>query len=261
MRGAVVEALAAATGVREGWKITVVGGRRREGRPPDEAPAGGGGDGDGDAAAVDSTAHHDADLLVTHPWALEEERADLVGALLARLVAAGKVEPAERALCMVQRGQSLDWEAALLAQYDNTAARRPTRCRLDHLLGVFRLAGGGVRRIDVILAPRRHAATAALRWVGSTQFLRWLYQHVSACGMALNSLGLFRVERGRVWRVPEDAPPLDLRGREWWPPGWGPGGGGGGEGGRGGGGRVVRHERDILELLGLPYREPWERNC
>ena len=99
MRAAVEEALTAATGVREGWQIAVVGGRCREERPP--AGGGGGGDGDGDAGAVDSTAHHDADLLVTHPWALEEERHDLVGALLARLVAAGKVEPAERALCMV----------------------------------------------------------------------------------------------------------------------------------------------------------------
>mgnify|MGYP001810706928 CR=1 FL=1 len=90
-------------------------------------------------------------------------------------------------------------------------------------------------------------------------------------------------------RVPDDAPPLDRHGREYWPPGWGPGstgrgGGGGGDasgehaaqqaplvpggsgkvattGGGGRGKRAVRTQRDAFEVLGLPYREPWQRDC
>lgn len=50
--------------------------------------------------------------------------------------------------------------------------------------------------------------------------------------------------------VPDEAPPArrTKEGEEVWPEGWGPG-------------RRVTSERDIFELLGVPYREPSERNC
>lgn len=50
-------------------------------------------------------------------------------------------------------------------------------------------------------------------------------------------------------RVPDEAPPLDRHGREFWPPGWEE--------------RPVKEvtcEQDIFELIGLPYREPCHRN-
>jgi hypothetical protein len=51
-------------------------------------------------------------------------------------------------------------------------------------------------------------------------------------------------------QVPHDAPPLDSRGREFWPPGWGPGAR-----------QVVESEQDLFQLLRIPYREPADRNC
>ena len=47
--------------------------------------------------------------------------------------------------------------------------------------------------------------------------------------------------------VPDEAPPRHAGGKPHWPPGWAPG-------------RRVEHERDIFELLGLPYREPHKRD-
>ena len=62
--------------------------------------------------------------------------------------------------------------------------------------------------------------------------------------------------------MPADAPPLRRRlqaapdggGKpvavveEWWPPGWSAE-------------RPVLTQSDVYELLGLEYREPWQRDC
>ena len=48
--------------------------------------------------------------------------------------------------------------------------------------------------------------------------------------------------------VPDERSPLDKAGQERWPPGWGPG-------------RRVECERDVFELLQVPYREPHERDA
>lgn len=74
-----------------------------------------------------------------------------------------------------------------------------------------------------------------------------------ACTNPRNSAGLpaYRLVReaaGQVVLVPDEAPPLNRQGKEWWPPGWGPG-------------RRAQSQRDVFELVGLPYREPWERDC
>ena len=42
--------------------------------------------------------------------------------------------------------------------------------------------------------------------------------------------------------------PLDANGADWWPPGWDAG-------------RQIECERDVFELLGVPYKEPWDRDC
>jgi hypothetical protein len=49
--------------------------------------------------------------------------------------------------------------------------------------------------------------------------------------------------------VPDESPPSrdKLGCEDWWPEGWGPG-------------RRVERERDIFELLGLPFREFTQRN-
>ena len=76
---------------------------------------------------------------------------------------------------------------------------------------------------------------------------------------------------GGLVMVPDEGPPWNADQKEWWPPGWGDQGaqGSGGSvaecgGGRGvgcRGKRVVMLEKDVFELLGLPWREPWQRNC
>ena len=48
--------------------------------------------------------------------------------------------------------------------------------------------------------------------------------------------------------VPIEGPPFDRNGKAWWPPGWDPS-------------RGVKDEGDIMELLGVPRRQPHERNC
>ena len=44
------------------------------------------------------------------------------------------------------------------------------------------------------------------------------------------------------------APSLDANGADWWPPGWDAG-------------RQIECERDVFELLGVPYKEPRDRDC
>ena len=59
---------------------------------------------------------------------------------------------------------------------------------------------------------------------------------------------LMRKIDGTSYIVPDERPPVDRSGQERWPPGWQPG-------------RRVESERDVFELVGIPYREPHERDA
>jgi hypothetical protein len=84
--------------------------------------------------------------------------------------------------------------------------------------------------------------------------------------------------------VPDDGPPLDRHCQEQWPPGWGPAtaagaaaaadrqqagtdltamaaADGASSSASQGSIRKVLTERDVFELLSLPYQEPYQRNC
>ena len=60
---------------------------------------------------------------------------------------------------------------------------------------------------------------------------------------------LMRKDKGSWWVIPDDLKPLDRTGGEFWPPGWPDDK------------RSVDCERDIFDLLEVPWREPWERDC
>ena len=59
---------------------------------------------------------------------------------------------------------------------------------------------------------------------------------------------LMRKEGQQSCVVPQEGPPFDRNGTPWWPSGWDEN-------------RAVKDEGDIMELLGVPRREPHERNC
>lgn len=95
MQQVLASALASVSGVREGWRIEVVGGTARQRRPPGEAPqlaapA---------AAAAEQVVHHDCDFLCWHPTAPLE---GLVQRLHAHLIAQGRVVQPAEAMSQVQ---------------------------------------------------------------------------------------------------------------------------------------------------------------
>ena len=59
---------------------------------------------------------------------------------------------------------------------------------------------------------------------------------------------LMRKEQVKAVLVPDEAPPLDRDGKPVYPLGWAAT-------------RPVRHERDIFELCGIPYKPPHLRNA
>lgn len=128
--------------------------------------------------------------------------------------------------------------------------------RYDHIYGVFITAAGKRRRLDIILVPRDSLAMAVCGWTGSKQYLRFMRTHAGNCAMLLNSHYMFRRAPGTNLGVlvPQEAPPLDQNRREFWPPGWDAKDSGKPR-------RQIETERDLWELLQLPYLEPHERNC
>lgn len=78
MRQAVEAALAAASGVHQGWALEMVGGSRRQQRPG--------------STADDSQPHHDADFMASHPTYQWDE--GLIERLRDELLRRGKLLPA-----------------------------------------------------------------------------------------------------------------------------------------------------------------------
>ncbi|CAK0786589.1 hypothetical protein CVIRNUC_009803 [Coccomyxa viridis] len=225
MRAVVLDILSSIAG--EGWTMDICGGAAR-GLPS-----------------------HDADFVVSHPT---KKTGGVVSDLLAELVARGKLFPKEEAMCQTSASRMPDHVESMrkeVAAHDRASFFKLHNLagdRHDHIFGNFRTADGRVRRIDIIIAPAEECAFCVLGWTGSRQYLRFLRQHAVDLGMALNSHRLMRKEQGKAVLVPDEAPPLDRDGKPVYPPGWA-------------GTRPVRHECDIFELCGIPYKPPHLRNA
>ncbi|KAL3160377.1 hypothetical protein ABBQ32_010704 [Trebouxia sp. C0010 RCD-2024] len=223
MQTAVMEALTHATGV-EGWKMIVVGGGRR------------------------SLPSHDGDFVITHPTRSTE---GVVRMLVDRLVEKKKLVSSRQAMCRISEGRMgahLDHMRQHVLHGTTTNSNNIAVDRFDKVFGMFITQDGKIRRMDLIITPHEEYPFCLLGWTGSKQYLRFLRQHAGNCNMYLNSHRLMRREGQQSCIVPEDGPPLDRSGKPGWPPGWDEK-------------RVVKDEGDIMELLGVPRREPHERNC
>lgn len=210
-----------------GWRVEIVGGAAR-----------------GDA-------FHDADILVTHPT---QPLDGVVLRLHDYMVSVGQLIPRNKAMCRIQSGllpNHIDKIKAEHLKQPGAAPSHQTLDRFDHIYGMFRTAGGAVRRLDIIIAPHDEFAFAMLGWIGSRMFLRLQRQHAKDMGMFLNSHGLFVKEENGSYLVPQEHAPRMPGGGSGecsWPPGWDLG-------------RPVVLESDVFELLRTPYRVPKDRNC
>ncbi|PRW44242.1 DNA polymerase lambda [Chlorella sorokiniana] len=223
MLGWVQRGLEAVSGT-DGWLVEVVGGGAR------------------------SSARHDADFLVTHPSAPIE---GVVLRLRDWLVESEHLFPPGQAMCRVQARLLLTRIGWLREEHLKEASAAPsmqTLDRFDHIYGIARLDSGKAQRMDIIICPHEEWAFALVGWIGSRTFLRFMRQHAKDCGMYLTSHRLLRKVDGSSLLVPDEAAPTDCSGRERWPPGWYPG-------------RRVESQADVFALLGMPYKEPHERDA
>jgi DNA polymerase/3'-5' exonuclease PolX len=214
-----------------GWSVSLAGGGRR------------------------GTAAHDVDLLATHPSecieVLPESGESIVSLLVARLVADGKMVDAHTAMCRVQQGlmgSHIEHIKQEHAKEESDAPGRQTLDRFDHIYGVFCTSRGKYRRFDVIFIPQEEYGFGELGWIGSRTFLRFQRQHAKELGMYLNSHGLFVKQAHGSRLVPQEGPPKRKDGSESWPPGWSED-------------RRVRSEKDVFDLLEMPYRPPEDREA
>ena len=66
--------------------------------------------------------------------------------------------------------------------------------------------------------------------------------HVSCCCRLMRKVG------NESFLIPDEKPPLNREGQEWWPAGWSRE-------------RRIDRQQDLFELLDIPYREPGNRQC
>ncbi|KAI3428493.1 hypothetical protein D9Q98_007318 [Chlorella vulgaris] len=206
-----------------GWRIELAGGGRR------------------------SSAVHDADFLITHT---SRDMSGVVPLLRDHLVSAGRLVEPEEGLSLLQDGLMPTHIERLKASALRTADEpaHQNMDRFDHIYSIYRTTTGKCRRIDIICVPPEEFPFAVLGWTGSRTYLRLMRDYAKDRGLVLTSHRLMQVVDGEVFIVPDERPPTDKDGKEQWPSGWHPG-------------RRVESERDIFELLSLPYREPHERNA
>ncbi|KAK9792746.1 hypothetical protein WJX73_004619 [Symbiochloris irregularis] len=201
-------------------------------------------------------AAHDADFLLFHPT-----RKDIKGvtrALADELIRRGRLVPPGQGYCAIQVGkdeanQSKPKKESTSKKGNGLPGDSPSLAedRHDRILGIYITRSGHMRRTDLVMCPWRERAFALLGWTGSRQYVRFLREHAGNCGMKLSSHCLKITDSGKL--VPYESPPLNVHKEPWWPPGWDPG--------TLAHPRAVQTESDIFELLGLPYREPYERQA
>jgi DNA polymerase mu len=236
---------------RSGWRVVPVGGARR------------------------SRASHDADFVIAHPSLRTAEALRASGAfaaLVSGLDATGRLARAPGAFRQILEyppGAFAERAKALDAELDG--ARQGNLDLHSKLFGLFLCgggsassasAGGRYRRLDAVVVPFAQLPFATVGWTGSKCYNRLLRHHASRRGLCLTSHALVRRgDRRWVGQVADDpemarrglppgppAPSRDADGNDWWPPGWDEN-------------RRVETERDVFELLGVPYREPNERDA
>jgi DNA polymerase mu len=236
---------------RSGWLVVPVGGGRR------------------------SRASHDADFVIAHPSLRTAEAlrdSGAFAALVSGLDATGRLARAPGAFRRTHEyppGAFAERTRALDAELDG--ARQGNLDLHSKLFGLFLCGGGGsaaasaggrYRRLDAVVVPFAQLPFATVGWTGSKCYNRLLRHHASRRGLCLTSHALVRRgDRRWVGQVADDpemlrrglppgppAPSRDADGNDWWPPGWDEN-------------RRVETERDVFELLGVPYREPNERDA
>ena len=236
---------------RSGWLVVPVGGGRR------------------------SRASHDADFVIAHPSLRTAEAlrdSGAFAALVSGLDATGRLARAPGAFRRTHEyppGAFAERARALDAELDG--ARQGNLDLHSKLFGLFLCgggseasasAGGRYRRLDAVVVPFAQLPFATVGWTGSKCYNRLLRHHASRRGLCLTSHALVRRgDRRWVGQVADDpemlrrglppgppAPSRDADGNDWWPPGWDEN-------------RRVETERDVFELLGVPYREPNERDA
>lgn len=213
-----------------------------------------------------SDASHDADFVVSHP--LLVRNSDMDGVLTRLIGAMGdSILREDTDFHMLSIGRLKEYwrgvkDTGKNKKGDPKHGFQGNNDCYDKLYGIYRTANGAHRRIDVVLVPRCMLPFALIGWTGSKQYNRFLRRFaIDERGLILTSHGLHRTrDRRTVGQTPDDgslelglvpespAPSLDANGADWWPPGWDAG-------------RQIECERDVFELLGVPYKEPWERDC
>lgn len=213
-----------------------------------------------------SDASHDADFIVSHP--LLVRNSDMDGVLTRVIGAMGdSILREDTDFHMLSIGRLKEYwrgvkDTGKNKKGDPKHGFQGNNDCYDKLYGIYRTANGAHRRIDVVLVPRCMLPFALIGWTGSKQYNRFLRRFaIDERGLILTSHGLHRTrDRRTVGQTPDDgslelglapeppAPSLDANGVDWWPPGWDSG-------------RTIECERDVFELLGVPYKEPWERDC
>ncbi|GLC44334.1 hypothetical protein PLESTB_000481100 [Pleodorina starrii] len=188
-------------------------------------------------------ASHDVDLMVSHPGVTDQdEMGGHFTAAVEWLVEKGHLLP-PRGNCsrMTQRsisaeehvqrtirslGRSQAEEAGEGEQEDARGKSRPGGISdgLHHVFGVFRTSSGRLKRLDLLFAAWTWLPHALLGWSGSAQFLRFLHQAAADRGFRRTNHALYRLDSRR---------PVS----------------------------GIRDEAAIFEALGLPYREPQDRQC
>jgi DNA polymerase mu len=236
----------------DAWEVIAVGGGRR------------------------NEASHDADFLLTHPklrtpWEMRGLLDKILEGMPEVLGEHGDDKEAAFAFRMVTDGVMGNfWEKVSNAKRDlgkqHEGKSRGNADYYDKIYGVFRTAAGRHRRIDIVLVPHDQLPFALIGWTGSKQYNRFIRHHANSRGLYFNSHGLFRTHDRKAvgslessyneayatslkhLKCPPPAPSRDAAGNDWWPPGWDET-------------RVAKTERDVFELLGVPFQPPTSRDC